>query len=88
MSTSLLKEGRCLHQEYQGEDDDEKELYAKKVVAMDPFEPRLKPISADKCILITNQKILILILVGYCANMETLAICSTNTSQTLSMIPL
>lgn len=45
----ILKEGRLTHAEVETEEDD-KEAFMKRIVAADPFERRLKPISQDKCI--------------------------------------
>lgn len=45
---AILKEGRLVHFEVEVPEDQDKEVFMKKIVDKDPFEDRLKPLSKDK----------------------------------------
>jgi radial spoke head protein 4/6 len=48
LKPSILNEGRLVHQERDPPEGMEAEEFKKQIIANDPFEPRLKPISSDE----------------------------------------
>ncbi len=44
---NILKANRVTHAEVETADDEDPEVVKKRIEAQDPYEPRLKPISAD-----------------------------------------
>lgn len=55
MPAAILKQGMTKHLEIENEDEELKKKLTAELLSEDPYEPRLKPISQDKCSFSVNK---------------------------------